>query len=333
MKKFLSLSALAVCAVITLSACSAAVPSPFTRSGYLNDHTSKIVSPVTETAEYAVSYVKNANVDIGVEFTLDDGASYLKTDLSVVKGDGVKGESGKDYYLFRTETKIVGTYVIDGTSTPCTSEVSSAVYFGGLSDDLRPVYSERNVLSTTPKNVDGKYILETYKFAVSTVYGDGAAKVTVTPEKVADEEYSVSGEYTIEKVFEKNYIDNELLLFAPRAMSLSSSLSTTFSSIDALARSLDELRLVYAKDDVIKFKSCESKRIYAGSVEEARTSVKVVSLTLSKNSTYAGAAQTLSFAAADDQNEYSRLIKLSYPAAYSTGTFDFIIRSSSISFN
>ena len=338
MKKFIALLSALILSAVVFVGCSATAADPFTRAGFLADPSIKTVHPVSETNVYTVTYEKNEKSSIGVEYAIDADASFLKTELSVAKGDGDKGEAGKDYYLFKVELNVSGMYTIDGASAPATNVVSSEVYFCGLENSLKPVFSHRSADVVTLEDRSGKYGLTHYKYETTTRYGEKTATVTVTPDPQGDETYAVQGEYTMEKVFATNYIDNELLLFAPRAMDLDLSQSaqtgfyTTFNSLDVLSKKLNAMRLSFSKDETIVFADGASTRGYKNTeFYEPRTSVNVKTLTLSIASKYAGASQTLSFATAKETNEQQRLIAATYPATLNIGTFRFLIKSSVIS--
>ena len=340
MKKLAILIVAALLSLTFLAGCSVQAESPYTRSGFLNNASLKTVSPVNEHCEYSVTYEKNADSTLGVEFVIDSKESYLKTDLTTENYDAFSSFLNGNFYLFETSLKIVGTYTINGVSTPVTSTVNTKVWFKGLVDNFQPAYSTRETESTVLEKEGDGYKFVTYKYKVETAYGESAASVLVTPTKVGDESYSVEGGYEIDKIFDTTYIDNEQLLFAPRTMPISqktssskgdTTFSTTFRTIDALKKEAANMKLAYQKEETLKFATGESKRIM-GSVEEARTSVKVITLQMGVNSTYSGAAQTLSFADTQESNEYARLIKMEYPATFSTGTFIFRITSSEISF-
>lgn len=331
MKKFAIIVSAALLSLTFLAGCSVQVTTPYTRSGFLNNATVKTVSAVNEHNEYSVTYDKNKDNTLGIDYVIDSAASYLKTDLTTETYDQTSSFLNGTFYCFKTSLKVVGTYTINGVATPVSSVVESKVWFRGLVDDFKPAYSTREVDSTVLERSGDGYKFTTYKYKVETSYGENSASVAVNPTKVGDETYAVEGGYDIENVFSGNYIDNEMLLFAPRAMTLSSSLSATFKTIDALKKENSDVKLAYSKEESLTFADGESKRIM-GSVEEKRTKVSVFTLSLSLNSTYYGASQLLSFASASEPNEYARLIRMEYPATYATGTFVFKIVSSEISF-
>ena len=316
---------------LVLAACSAAVVSPYTRSGFLSDPSIKTVSQVLEHNEYAVTFNANQSSEAG-SFNLNAAASYLVTDLSVYESDGTIGKSGEKYYLFETHTHVEGSFSINGANTASVSDVSSKVYLCGLSDGFKPVYSTRTVVSDTPEEKNGALAISKYSYTITTEYTDGNAKVTVTPAaNVSAENDALSSEYELENVFASNYIDNEALLFAPRAIALSTSTSLSFNCIDALSKSNNSMSLYYAEIKNVEFEggSYERKKEFT----ERVSSVSTIALGLAINSEYSGSPQKLSFAQSSEAHEYSRLISLSVPAAYNMGTFEFIIKNSTISFN
>lgn len=325
-----------ICFIISaavVAGCSSAAPSPFNRSGFLEQKNVRYVAPVYETCSYNVTFVKNEKSVHNVDFNLDKN-SYLKTELSVYESDGAIGEAGKSYYLFTTEVSLAGDCNLNGETKPFNTGVLTKVYFDGMGADLKPVYSERTAktFALEGKSSDLKLVDHDYFYAVK--YEGDDAKVTLTAND-SENVYSAAGTYALEKVSDGNYIDNELLLFAPRAMTLTS-LSTSFKTVDALSKTAQTISLTLAKEETVEFAANSSVRSSPAGSEvfsEYRTACNVATLKLEIASDYPGAAQSLSFAAESEPHEYQRLIKAEYPATYGVGTFVFTIKDSYISFN
>ena len=338
MKKFFAVFICTVLCVTVLAACSSAPISAVTRSGFLKKNDVKTVSYVSEHCEYGVSYIEAEKPVVSAKYSLAAANSYLKTDLTVVESDGSFGEAGKDYYLFATETHIEGSYEIDGEKTDCVNDISSKVYFLGVGDDLRPVYSEKTVNAQSLESLNGKLSVKKYVYSISTKYDGKKAIVTFTPDKEnSTGTFSLDGGYEMDKVSDGNYFDNEQLLFAPRAMDLKSGFSTTFKSLDAVSKSLNTMSFAYATGDNAVTQYSFDKGAYVVTDNEFNTSsvvekCKVNTINLSIASTYSGATQRLSFAASDEVGQYCRLIHMVVPATYGTGEFVFHIRNAAFSF-
>ena len=338
MKKFLSLFCVLALA-FSLAACSASPKSPFTRAGFLSDPSVKAVASVSERAEYSVKYSANDKSEVGAIYTLFEAESYLTTELSTFTSDGSVGKAGDKYYLFETHTYIKGEYEIGGTLTPAENDVTTKVYMAGLGEGFYPVFSTRTVKADSLENGENGLEAVRYDFELSTTYDrvERTATVDLRANNPADNaKYSLlkggetSASYTLSKVDFTNYIDNEALLFAPRAMSLSSSTSLGFASIDALSKSVDDLRLVCSATGKTEFKdnSYSRKDSDLDLSEYVVDPVSTITLSLSIVSTYAGSPQTLTFADSSEAHEYMRLISMTVPATYNIGTFEFTIRSS-----
>ena len=337
MKKLLAIiSVLAL--TFALAACSAAVKSPFSRAGFLSSPSEKSVVAVSERCDYSVRYVPNQSSKINATYTLDEENSYLTTALSAYTSDGSVGKAGDRYYLFETHTYLKGEYDLGGTLAPAENDVTTKVYLTALGDGFTPVFSTRTVKADSLEDAAAGLAVKRYDFTVKTVYDKAAGSATVSLDADFDSgeaNYSLlkdgetSATYTLSKVGFTDYIDNEALLFAPRAMTLSSLTSVSFNSIDALSKSLNQLRLAYSATGKKEFADngyIRTNDDYGFS--ESVVSVSTITLSLSVNSTYAGSPQTLTFADSTEAHEYMRLIALSVPATYNTGTFEFTIKTS-----
>ena len=350
MKKLLAIiSVLAL--TFALAACSAAVKSPFSRAGFLSSPSEKSVVAVSERCDYSVRYVPNQSSKINATYTLDEENSYLTTALSAYTSDGSVGKAGDRYYLFETHTYLKGEYDLGGTLAPAENDVTTKVYLTALGDGFTPVFSTRTVKADSLEDTAAGLAVKRYDFTVKTVYDKAAGSATVSLDADFDSgeaNYSLlkngetSATYTLSKINFTDYIDNEAILFAPRAMAISSSTSVSFNSIDALSKSLNQLRLAYSAVGKKEFyvpgqtdetEEEEKKGTYVCADDDIGyalyvKSVSTITLSLSVVSTYAGAPQTLTFADSNKANEYMRLIALSVPATYNTGTFEFTIKAS-----
>ena len=309
--------------------CASKAASPFNRSGFLEQKNVRTVAPVNEICEYSVSYEKDEKSGYNVDFNVDNETSRLKTSLSVYLSDGSVGESGKSYYLFETDLVINGECSINGDKTAFSDSVKTKVYFEGTGAALKPVQSFRSAKTSALEGDSNDLKLVRYDYDYTVSYDDNNAYVTVTPNDT-DQKYAAQGEYTLENVFDGNYIDNELMLFAPRAMSLDN-LLTSFKTVDALAKTAHDMKLTYKENGNITF-AAKSSVLSENGALFYRTSPKVSTLSLEVNSSYSGAAHVLSFAAESEDHEYQRLIKAEYPATFGVGKFVFLISSSEISF-
>lgn len=338
MKKISSLICVLALA-FTLAACSAAVRSPYTRAGFMPDSSVKSVENVSERAQYSVKFVANENSTVGATYTLFSDESFLSTELSVYTSDGSVGKVGEKYYLFKTHTFIKGEYAINGETIPAENDVETAVYMTGLGEGFSPVFSSRTVKADSlEKGGNGLEVVK-YDFEVSTTYDRAAKTATVDLEakNLADNaKYSLlkdgetSASYTLSNVSLTDYIDNEAILFAPRAAALTNSTSLRINSIDALSKSLNNLSLVFTAAGRKEFKdnSYSRKDADLGLSEYVIDPVSTITLSLSINSTYSGSPRSLTFADPTEAHEYMRLLSMTVPATYNIGTFEFTIRSS-----
>ena len=336
MKKLLSIICVLTLAFV-FTACSAQAKGIYSRAGFLPESSTKTVENVFERAEYSVKYATNEKSAENVTYTLNENDSVFSTELSVFDGDGSIGEVGKKYYRFSTHTAIKGNYIFDGADHPAENDVDTAVYFTGLKDGLSPVFSTRTVKADSLEKSGNSFVVKRYEYTVSTVYDTANKKATVdlVVENGSAADYSLlnDGEthatYTLSGIDKNDYIDNEALLFAPRAMSISSSSSIKISSIDALSKKLQKLNLAYVAAGKTDFNRGDyTRKELDYDTSTFVSSVSTVTLSLSVDSVYSGATQTLTFADSTEVKEYMRLVSMTVPATFNIGTFTFTVRSS-----
>ena len=324
MKK-LSMFFLILAATATFAGCSQQTVSVsiFGGSYFLSDYTNLSVGNINETTTYSLTFSPAENAP--VTFALENG-SY-KTHVYVSEYDG------KKCYRVDTELYVKGKYVIDSVETPVDDVITTTAYVCGIEDSLRPLRSERNVKAHSLRFEDKKYEIDYYEYSLSTVYGDSDAIVTFTPNETASTgKYSLeAGETEYKKVFAKTYFDNETILFAIRALKLSTGFSTTFSSIDALSKANRTLKLAAAGSSSAtssaNTEAYNTLNVSYTNNGEKITSVNVFKLNLAVNGTYSGSNQVLYYSDPSNEKQGQRLIKMETSFMYNVGTLTYSISS------
>ena len=314
MKKLLLLSLTLIFALSAVSCAAQNKTSVFSGSNFLKDTNVLYVADVDETTEYALTFEPTTSA--AVNFTLG-GGSYV-THLFVETIDGER------YYRLDTAFNISGSYTIDGQEYPIDDEITTTARFLGIDKNLKPVYSERNV-SAHSIVLDGQYKVEYYEYKVTVNYSENQAVATF--EKGADStgDFTIlSGEKTYDKIFDKTYIDNEIMLFALRNIALSESTSCTFTSLDALSQTVRTLvaavdsstpTVVIGNDDGLNY---VNDGIRVGSVQTYKLSV-------TNEGTFAGTPLVLYYAAPTEQKEGQRLIKMSAAMPLNCGALHYTV--------
>ena len=312
MKKLLALT-LTVALAFSLSACAfgnTTAASIIGGSYFLSDSDVMTVGSIDETSVYDITYT--AAKETPVEFTLSSG-SYV-TRVYDTERDGVH------CYRFDTTLKIEGSYTLDGTVTPVSDEITTTADFLGVGSSFKPIYSHRTVNAHTVGYQDKAFTLDAYVYSVTTTYDHDANKAVVAFEP--DEELSsgkftlAKGETTYDKVFEKTYFDNETLLFAIRAFKLTTTFSSSFTSIDATAKTKRTLTLssLATVDEAGKNTSVTEETLpvtYINSGEKI-TGADTYRLALAVGGTYTGSSTILNYAKGGAK-EGQRLIRMQVP--------------------
>ena len=301
----------------------------FGGSFWLNSSELAKVGNVNETCVYDVTLTPAEDALFTAEYT--DG-TQLKTTLSTVS------EDGQQYYSFKTELTVKGSYKYDDKVVPIDDSIVSECVFSGLDKQFRPLRSSKSVTSTSVESYNGAVQFSFFSYNMATEYSDNAATVKITPNKTMPEELKTLVIERTVKETENTYnklgspfIDNELTFFFPRAAELTSGFSSQYSSLDALAQKVRKLSLsVSSEKGTQEIKIPEY--VYNGSTVKDKTIACFIAQIAITGDSFAGTPQTLYFAAAGTKNENKRrLVKIETTLPYLAGTVAYTLHSVSYS--
>ena len=259
MKKFLMTVALVLTTTMLFSACSCAGCNTESKiTGYSYWHKGKTYSSTfSETATYKVTYKDDYKVTTGgvtydytktnqpanVKSTYGEG-SYVVTVNAIAKNELPDVAQNSDtsvteFYKLTTNLTLPVSYEFNsGSKYDFVDNTVSEVYFESMGTSLRPLYSKK-VYDTTYFSNNETILRSAYTTEIK--WAD-KAELTITDNSTEKTEYAVKeNEYGFTPVendtFKVKYtkgcvLDNEQLLFAIRAFTLSSEFNSTVKVFD-----------------------------------------------------------------------------------------------------
>ena len=314
MKKILSII-LTIVAIFALTACQKADASIFNGSYWLSNPSDFGISSISETNVYAVTFTQS-DENAKIKINLSDSSSYT-TVLTNTTYDG------KECYLLETELKMLGSIDNDGEITAIDDSISAKCYFYGLDEGLTPLYSERTVNAHSIVHSDSEnYNVNKYNYTVKSTYSGTScsADLDVTEKPESDESF-VSSTFEYTGLTYGKYVDNELLLFAPRAMALNSATSKTFTTVDAVAKSKREMIISSVADQPTK--NIELSNYLRN--KEKIPSVLCYGIKIAINAKYSGSPITAYYANTATKSERASMIEAKTEAAYGLGYYTYTI--------
>lgn len=309
MKKFLTSVAFALTFTMLFSACSCAgcnTETEITGSAYW--HSGKTYSPnFSEHAIYNVNYVDDYKITTGgVKYDYSKSgspenltATYdVGTYEVIVKSISINDlpeetrslTSANEFYKLTTELVLPVTYKFSNDSAyTFTDKISSEIYFESISTSLRPLYSAKTYDSTYFSSTDT--ILHS-AYTTEIKWAD-KAELTITDnsaEKIKTDEYAEKdGEYGYAKISDQKYsvkyskrcvLDNEQLLFALRAFTLSTDFSETVKIFDtAYKNQLTSISIKSSETATVT----DAWTLYLNDKEETKSSTSTFLTTIVRN--------------------------------------------------
>ncbi len=313
MKKLLiAITSILLCLAL-LTGCSQQV---FTLGGsyFLDDSTNLSVGQIDETSVYNVDFVAKENS--AVQLSLSSGT--YTTHLFTSSYEGTK------CYEYSTVLDTVGSFKISDKETPFTDKVETVVYFLGVDNSLKPLYSKRTVKAHSVIPTTEGYSVEYYEYELETKYDNDTATINFAPNVQASTgHYDLSnGEHKFDKIYEKPYFDNEMMLISMRAMDLNASYTAKFTTIDALSNTKREMQLTPNAET-----PSETLEITYTNSGEKINKVETFKYGLAIAGTFTGSAIILNYAGRTHPKEGQRLIRMQVEAPLSMGTFTYTITS------
>lgn len=317
MKKIRLAGLLLLAPLTLLSACSGGTPLSFTANWYRNTALGGSVNDTLEELTYEVSFTPAENdSSFSVEYDTGTYTTRLKN-ANIALSDG----STKEGYIYTTELTISGRYRLGSeVSEDFSDRVSSSVSFLPVTDGLKPVKSEKEVLSTSPivslpETLEGAF--ETYHYTYDVSYDAALTTATavytdLNAETPAPEtrEYAIDGTTT--------YLDNEQILFALRGLSLSS--VATFRTVNSVMGIVTEVSTGTSTTGPTSLKESVDFTMDGTAV---KTEIDAVQVPIIYQSTPSGQQQDLVYAATTDTNNNTYrnvLLRMEVPVLQSLGT-------------
>ena len=317
MKKIRLAGLLLLAPLTLLSACSGGTPLSFTANWYRNTALGGSVNDTLEELTYEVSFTPAEN-DSSFSVEYDTGTYTTRLiNANIALSDG----STKEGYIYTTELTISGRYRLGSeVSEDFSDRVSSSVSFLPVTDGLKPVKSEKEVLSTSPivslpETLEGA--IETYHYTYDVSYDAALTTATavytdLNAETPAPEtrEYAIDGTTT--------YLDNEQILFALRGLSLSS--VATFRTVNSVMGIVTEVSTGTSTTGPTSLKESVDFTMDGTAV---KTEIDAIQVSIIYQSTPSGQQQDLVYAAATDTNNNTYrnvLLRMEVPVLQSLGT-------------
>lgn len=302
----------------------------FGGSFWLNSTEIVDVGTVNETCVYDITLTPAEKAPFTAEY--DDGTA-LTTKLTNYS------ENGKNYYKFTVEMVVKGRYKFGDTEVPVDDSIVSECIFSGLKEQFYPLRSSKTVTSTSVNYYENSLSFTFFSYKQTVEYSDDK-KATVKieqynemPESLKTEELkalvyeakTTASEDTYDKLGSP-FIDNELMLFFPRAAELTAGFSVRYNSLDALAKTVRKMSVSVSSeksDSEIKL----SDYSINGSAAKEKTIV-CSNATIAISDSFSGSAQNLYFAKADAKNENKRrLVQMETQLPYLGGKMVYTLRS------
>lgn len=317
MKKIRLAGLLLLAPLTLLSACSGGTPLSFTANWYRNTALGGSVNDTLEELTYEVSFTPAEN-DSSFSVEYDTGSYTTRLiNANIALSDGTT----KEGYIYTTELTISGRYRLGSeVSEDFSDRVSSSVSFLPVTDGLKPVKSEKEVLSTSPivslpETLEGA--IETYHYTYDVSYDAALTTATavytdLNAETPAPEtrEYAIDGTTT--------YLDNEQILFALRGLSLSS--VATFRTVNSVMGIVTEVSTGTSTTGPTSLKESVDFTMDGTAV---KTEIDAVQVPIIYQSTPSGQQQDLVYAATTDTNNNTYrnvLLRMEVPVLQSLGT-------------
>ena len=322
MKILKKLSALIICVLLlTASACETSenTASNMFASQYWLSNTESDVGSINETSLYTISFVEKDD---------NESETKLQSTLSGTLTTNIQTSSyeGQACYKFTTSLTATGTYTYGDKSAEINDQITSTVYFLGISTKFFPLYSEKTVNVTSPiKNSSVEFIPVAY--SVTTKYDKSAnsATVKVVSNLPEDAKYKIADS---ERVYEKitkgaPYLDNESLIFIPRASDLKEGFSASFRTIDALSQKVHNMNLAVSSTSATVEIKLDS---YTVDGVPVNPTFNCYSANISISGTFSGTA-IKAYYSADAKTHGKRLVKMENELAYSLGKIVYTLQS------
>lgn len=314
MKKSLKtgVAALLCLSALALSSCATVSTAGFTQNWYANNKLTQIVSGTNEKLVYDVAFSADETGNESYSVSYEPGTYTVQLSAE-------PDYRGKTAYKLTSVLEISGEYTREGESKPFSDKVESEYYFRSAKDSLNPVYSKKQVRSTSPVAEKANSLdeaVKSYDYVVECSYADGLKSMDVTYTDNLDDANST--EYTKKLKSSYQIIDNEGLLFAVRGLSS----STALSVFNPYTGELDTTGVSFATE--------ASERTYTfavGENEEAVHTLSAYAVNIGLIDTMSGKVHSAVYASADATGYRNVMLQLTSPLNYSLGSLVYTLKS------
>lgn len=321
MKKIRLAGLLLLAPLALLTACSGGVPLSFTANWYRNTALGASVNDTHEELVYEVTFTPAEN-EGGLEAEYDTGTyttGLVNTNVTLSDGTTTEG------YIYTTELSISGRYRLGSeVSDTFHDSVTSTVTFLRVTDGLRPVQSEKEVVSTSatvsvPETLEGAYT--TYHYTYNVSYDASLSTATATYTDLTEKEDGTTAEPEVREYDidgDTSFLDNEQILFALRGLDLSSAHS--FRTINSVMGIVSTVSTSSASSAPTAVKEKVNFTMDGTAVDEE---IDAIQVDLAYTTKPSGQPQTLVYAATTDpaNNTYRNvLLRMEVPVPNSLGT-------------
>ncbi len=201
--------------------------------GYDNTYSEELVYKVTceKTTPSNSTPISNSEV----ELVINNGTYTIYSRSAPEKGNSV--------ILVQTTLSIDGKYVdkVNNTELPFVDEVISTSYF--VANNFKPISASKSVKANSLATLDDKYVVLYYEYDYQVTYENNNAKVIFNEIKDDNDIVAVEEVKVYKDVCKNAYLDNEMMLFAPRGYSLlaNTDFSVSYKSLDVISQTTRDM--------------------------------------------------------------------------------------------
>lgn len=280
--------------------CSATTSVSQSGSYWLKNSKITEVADVNESCEYSVTVEKNEKSSI----TPTLSGSYTTSLTKDVYNETV-------CYKLVASLTLSGSYEYKGDTVPVDDFVHSEIYFLGEDKNLKPLFVQKRVKSTSPvEDLNGNVEFKEISYDYSIAYGKTA---TVNfNETSADKVFSLKNEFE-KKLSYKSFCENELLLFYPRMFNLAKDgIVSSVKTYDVTTNKISTASIaVQSKNKDMKVDLLYTDTTVFKALH--KDSVKTDCVSLSLSGTYSGPSIYAYYVTLDDRYTRASLIKVETP--------------------
>ncbi len=236
MKKIFCL-VLALLTALTFAGCSSCSSSTASPDGsyWLKTPTVMAVANVEERATYSVSVTPFKNSEITPNLVGEYTTCLIVCELP--------RENHAVFYNLQTSLTLTGTYTYNDQIIPVNDTATSTVIFYGADKKLKPYFSTKSMVSTSPILDDnGDIAFETYDFSYLIDYSGKNAKITYT-DNSEDNNTGLPESKTFKNFYSSTFCENELLTMYPRMFERSSDFSLSLRTVSATNQKMETIKV------------------------------------------------------------------------------------------